>query len=248
MKRIESATNETFRMLKSLLESKGIKKENLFLVFGKNPIEETLKASHKSARHILATQEMSDEAHRLHRFLSPGWDTLFLAPTLFEELNIFGINYPILVCEAPEIKAWDNKGPAVICPFQNPQNLGAALRSAIAFDMKVVLTKESAHPLHPKSIRALSGNIFLHKIEFGPSIKDLDPKLVIVVDKDGSDISKFRFPKDAVLLIGEEGQGVPNHLTDSPRVSIPINTKQESLNAMAALSIAAYQFRTQYKL
>jgi tRNA G18 (ribose-2'-O)-methylase SpoU len=248
MKRIESASNETFRALKSCLESKGIKKENLFFVFGKNPIDETLKASHKKARIILATQEQSDEAHRLHRFLSPGYDTLFLAPPLFEELNVFGIDYPILVCEAPQWNVWNSKGPAVICPFQNPQNLGAALRSAIAFDMKVVLTKESAHPLHPKSTRALSGNIFLHNIETGPSINDLDPETVIVVDKDGDDISKFKFPKDAVLLIGEEGKGVPDHLQDSPRVSIPISNKQESLNAMAALSIAAFQFRTQYKL
>ncbi len=197
---------------------------------------------------ILANQEQSDEAHRLHRFLSPGWDTLFLAQSLFEELNVFGIDYPILVCETPPWESWNKKGPAVICPFQNPQNLGGALRSALAFNMKVVLTKESAHPLHPKSMRALSGNIFLHNIELGPSVHDLDPKTLIVVDKDGDDISRFKFPKDAVLLIGEEGQGVPIHLESSPHVSIPISGTQESLNATVALSIAAYQFRTQYKL
>ena len=248
MKRIESSSNETFRALKSCLESKGIKKEKLFFVFGKNPIDDTLKASHKFAKFILATQEQSDEAHRLHRFLSPGSDTLFFAKNLFEELNVFGIDYPILVCQAPEWKTWDKKGPAVICPFQNPQNLGGALRSAHAFDFKVVLTKESSHPLHPKCVRALSGNIFQHNIEIGPSIQELDPKGLIVLDKGGEDISRFKFPVNVALLIGEEGQGVPQQLGSVTRLSIPISDKQESLNAMAALSIALYQFRTQYKL
>lgn len=250
MKHIESATNETFRTLISLSESKGIKKEGLFFVYGKNPIQDTLRESHLKVRYLLGTQENSDEVHRLHRFLSPQAETIFLIKPLFDELNLFGIPYPLLVCEIPSFPTWRLEAePTVVCPFGNPNNVGAALRSTFAFNFSTVLTRESSHPLHPKSIRALSGNIFSHRIFSGPSIKELAPNpRLVILDNDGTDISQFNFPKNPILIIGEEGQGVPEHLPTVPRISIPIQKQQESLNAMVALSIAVYQYRVQYPL
>ncbi len=250
MKNIDSSSNSIFKVLRTLVDSKGIKKENHFFVFGKNPIHDTLKTSFDHARYILATQEMSDEAHRLNHHLPTRGETLFLAKPLFEELNLFGIDYPILVCESPKFEIWPSgTGPIVVCPFGNPQNLGAALRSALAFDLTVVLTKESAHPLNPRCMRALSGNIFAHTIKLGPSIQELpmSPNLV-VLDKTGTDISKFKFSKDSILVIGEEGLGIPPALQSAKKISIPISHHQESLNAMAALSIAAYAYRSQFPL
>jgi len=222
----------------------------MFFVFGKKPIQETLHASHLNARYILATQEQVGEAHRLNRFLSEG-ETLFLTKPLFDELNMFGIDYPLLVCAAPQFPEWDfeNAAPTVVCPFQNPLNLGAALRTALAFNFRVVITKESAHPLHPRSIRAISGNIFDHKIEAGPSIKNFKShQRLLVVDQGGKDISQFKFSKNAIIVVGEEGQGVPENLKNCTRVSIPINSQQESLNATAALTIATFQYRTQFPI
>ena len=207
-----------------------------------------MRGSYENVKFILARKEHADEAHRLHRNLSNSADTLFLSKELFEELNPFGIDYPIIVCKSPEWSAWDNTGPAIICPFQNPQNLGGALRTALGFNFKVVLTKESSHPLLPKCTRAASGNIFLHNVAQGTSIHDLNDHDIIVLDKDGEDISQFDFPKDSKILVGEEGSGVPSHLNAARKVSIPISSQQESLNVLAALSIALYQYRTQYKL
>jgi TrmH family RNA methyltransferase len=253
MKRIDSESNPKFKIFRSLLESRGIKKEGLFLIFGEKVIEEILLKNPRMIHSILGVQDQSAQVHALFQKLKGySGEAFFLADSLFKELNIFGIPFPILVAYAPEIKPMsEQKGPAVLLPFGDPSNLGAAFRTALAFGLDVIVLKEAAHPLHPKTLRAMSGNIFELSIFAGPSIKELAEfgEQLVLVDQGGKNISDFIFPKNAKILIGEEGPGIPADLKENHSVvTIPISKEQESLNATVAMAIAAYHYRQQFKI
>jgi RNA methyltransferase, TrmH family len=191
---------------------------------------------------------------------SPSADTRFtviaLAKPLFDELDVSGTHAPLLLARTPEIRDADLKAKAsgleVLCALGDPANVGALLRSASAFGAtKVILLKESASPFHPKAVRAASASTLLTKLERGPSIKDL-PQLaeqnllalpVLALDMHGKGMSEFAWPKDARLLIGEEGQGVPNSKAFE-FLSIPMEKDVESLNATVAASVAMFSYRT----
>ena len=57
----------------------------------------------------------------------------------------------------------------------------------------------------------------------------------------------FQWPKDVRLLVGEEGPGLPP-FSFGKRIAIPMTESVESLNAVAAASMALYAYRVQHPL
>ena len=55
----------------------------------------------------------------------------------------------------------------------------------------------------------------------------------------------FQWPKDVRLLVGEEGPGLPP-FSFGKRLAIPMTESVESLNAVAAASMALYAYRVQH--
>ena len=126
-------------------------------------------------------------------------------------------------------------------PFQDPENVGAVIRSAVAFGAaEIVLLAEAANPFHPKSVRASGGAVFRANLLEGPSIQDLPDDLPVVpLSKEGKRISDFKFPAKFALLPGIEGPGLPDRFRRSG-VAIPISPEVESLNAVAATAVALF--------
>lgn len=113
---------------------------------------------------------------------------------------------------------------------------------------QVVLLKESAHPYHPKAIRAASGTMFEVPLVQGPSIRDLlEPATWVTLDVQGESVSTFQWPEDVRILVGEEGLGLPL-ISSGKRLAIPMTESVESLNAVVAVGMALYAYRVQYPL
>jgi TrmH family RNA methyltransferase len=146
---------------------------------------------------------------------------------------------------------WTEESPTegleVLAGLGEPSNLGALIRNCEAFGASLVLLKECAFPFHPKVIRASSGSVFRVKITQGPSILDLKENL-IALDKEGLNIKDFAWPQNARLLVGEEGRGIPEGLKSSTNIQIPMSGRVESLNAVAATSIALFHYRLRHPL
>ncbi|MFH1951224.1 MAG: 16S rRNA (guanine(527)-N(7))-methyltransferase RsmG [Pseudomonadota bacterium] len=239
---IESEQNAIFKDLKKLLTAKGIKKQQMALVFGEKPVKETLKnfpgqcdawitGSDRSLPPAEAPEQMP-------------WYRL--SPPLFKALDLFGTDAPILRVKTRPILKWDSAeglpdGLSLLLPFQDPENVGVVIRSAVAFGVnQVILLEECAHPFLPKAVRASAGAVFHASLFQGPSIKDLPLLLpLIALSPEGKDISQCEFADTAGLLPGVEGGGLPEHLRRQA-FSIPIQHEVESLNAAAATVIALY--------
>lgn len=243
MKFISSESNPQFKVWQQLAESKGIKKHQLCLVSGRKLVPELL---HSRADHVHALL-FSEEHQETPLFLAdpPASSQKFsLQKNLFKQLDLMGTRAPLLIMRLPQVEAWRAQdvpqGLELFIALGDPANLGAVLRSAEAFDaQRVILLSEAASPFLPKSIRASAGAIFRLPLFHGPSIADLNGEF-IVLDKTGTTLNEFRFPKNARLLLGEEGQGIPAQLKGAQKVTIPMAQDTESLNAVVAASIVLY--------
>lgn len=244
-KTIESESNETFKSLKKLLSARGIRKQRQALVSGPKQVSEMLAGFPEKCLAWIGRGDAHPPPESVPAHLA--WYRL--APPLFDALDLFGTDSPLLLARIEEISRWEvsaglPEGCTLFVPFQDPENVGAAIRSAVAFGAaQIVLLDEAANPYHPKAIRASGGAVFRARMLDGPSIRDLPADLPLVsLSKEGENIGDFRFPARFGLLPGVEGPGLPPHLRQKA-ISIPISEEVESLNATVATAIALYVWR-----
>jgi len=245
---ISSPSNEKLKAWLKLSDSKAIKKSRQFLFHDFELLEEVFsqKTSLNSNFLGLITSERSDFPK-----LYQNQPVYRLKKELFSKLDLFQLNSPIGIFEYQKFPEFEYSptisSPEIFLPLGDPLNLGASLRNILAFNFqKVILLKESAHPFHPKSLYASRGAGLFLDLKSGPSIQDLDFD-ILALDRGGENLHQFEWPKNFRLLLGEEGPGVPK-LKNLKKIEVPIGPLTESLNAMAALSIALYSYRTQYSL
>lgn len=243
-KTIQSPSNETFKSFLSLTTAKGLKKEGLFLLSGKDLVSEYLNLPPSKVPKLVAEIVSGNMAS-----VSPAPILYELLPDLFNQLDIIGTHSPILVLEQPEVSAWESKSPSgleVILPLGDPGNLGACIRSCEAFGAQsVILTQEAAHPFLPKSVKASAGSVYRMPLKRGPQLKDIGTP-VHALDARGKNIYNYQWPKDLYLLVGEEGAGL-RFDTYENLLSIPIQSV-ESLNATVSVSLALFHYRSQFSL
>ncbi len=239
---IESDQNDLFKDLKKLLTARGVRKLGKTLIFGQRQASEILRDFPEKCRAWVGRGDESPPPEDAPEHLA--WYRL--APPLFEQIDVFGTHSPFLLADLPDIEAWEPssglpEGCALLIPFQDPENVGAVVRSAAAFGVKrIILLAESAHPFHPKALRASGANAF--RVEFlqGPALASLPENLPLLpLSAEGADLARADFPESFGFLPGMEGPGLPEAWRKRA-VSIPIAPGVESLNAATAAAIAMY--------
>jgi tRNA G18 (ribose-2'-O)-methylase SpoU len=238
---ITSPENPTYKQWRRLLAPGGVKRGERALVSGAKVVAEAFRAFPERAEAwIVAGREMPPAP--------PGSSlpSFRLAPELFAALDVFGTRSPLLVLRPPEIARWEPDhglpdGLSLFVPFQDPENVGGVIRSAAAFGVaRVILLAGSAHPYHPKSLRASAGAVLRAPLAAGPRLVDLPSTLPLVpLSAEGKPLSPEAFPPVCALLPGLEGPGLPEAWRGRA-VSVPHRREVESLNAAAAVAIALY--------
>lgn len=245
MTEITSTTNTHFKRWSELSSARGIKKHQEFILMGEKLINEFM-----SKPNFKIKAEIICEGHRSVVMQSPSTQNLRipvfkLSKGLFNEIDTLGTHYNLLVLEPNEIPTLPDQNPKgleVVAPLGDPSNLGALVRSAVAFGAsKIILTEESCNPYHPKAIKASAGALL--KVDLFKTGKLLDiikDQDMYVLDMVGEDVAKFKWPRNIRLAIGEEGPGFGD-IKGLKRLSVPTQSV-ESLNATVAASIALYNY------
>lgn len=244
IKEIASAQNPSFKVWQKLGDGRGVRKHGLSMVSGLKQVREVLRDFPDRCAGILGrgNEELPVE-------VPPGVTIFRLRPELFRELDFFGVGPPLLLVRVNPLSSWEDKdwplGCTLFIPFQDPANVGAIIRTAVAFGAaRAVMLQEAAHPFHPRSVRASGPAVFRLPLLKGPSIKDLasDQAPLIALAAKGRDVAHCRFPETFGLVPGVEGPGLPKELQGLKTVSIPMSQGVESLNAALAAGIALYQW------
>lgn len=245
---ISSSQNAHVKRWVALQDARGIERSRQCLVSGEKVVRETL-AQHPA----LCLELIHLTGTPLPFSIPPHAKAYALTTPLFEKIDLFGTGAPVLVCQIPPCPSADlearPRGLEILCPLGDPANVGALIRTAAALGVaRVILLKESAHPYHPKAIRAASGTTFTVSLAQGPSIKNLpEPATWVTLDTQGESLPAFQWPKDIRLLVGEEGLGLPP-IASGTRVAVPMTDLVESLNAVVAAGMALYAYRVQHPL
>ena len=132
----------------------------------------------------------------------------------------------------------------VLDRIQEPNNVGAILRSTAAAGLKnVILLDGTADPFNLKSIRASMGAIF-HLNLFNMTEEELINSNLNLVSAhmEGKSYRDFKMSDKSALIFGNEGAGVSKTLLAvSKKITIPIHNV-ESLNVNAAAAILIFHF------
>ena len=251
MRTINSPRNIHVKRWVALQDSRGIVRFQQCLVFGEKVVRETL------LRHPTHCLELLHPAGTRVPFPIPDHvKPCSLSQTIFRHVDLFGTWFPILVCAPPSFPhadlAMQPRGMELLCPLGDPANVGALIRTAAAMGVgQIILLQESAHPYHPKAIRAASGTMFDVRLVQGPSIRELPapvtPATWVTLHAQGESLPAFQWPENIRLVVGEEGPGLPR-LPSGKRLAIPMTKSVESLNAVVAASMAFYAYRVQHPL
>ena len=243
---VVSESNPTYKLAVDLLTGKGIRKNGRALIAGPRVVAEVLARFPGRVEGWLTDSKGPSPPE------SDANATWFrLADPLFRTLDTAGTRSPLLLVQVPEMPEWSPDAPwpegcTLFVPFQDPENVGAVIRSAAAFGVaRIVLLREAAHPFHPKAARAAGTALFQVPLEHGPSIRDLRSAQtpLLALSAEGPDIGSEPFPDRFGLVAGIEGPGLPDHLRTGPTRRIPMQPGVESLNAATATAVALYAWR-----
>lgn len=137
--------------------------------------------------------------------------------------------------------------------IQNPDNLGAIIRTAVATNFTKIYTINCVDVFNEKVLRASMGTAFKTEVieidyQFVNQLKN--EYSVYYADMQGVDIFSInKFDKNIAIVIGNEGNGISQEVRKlvNKTLSIPMQNNVESLNASVSASIIMYQIFTKQK-
>ncbi|MEE3718193.1 RNA methyltransferase [Tumidithrix elongata RA019] len=139
----------------------------------------------------------------------------------------------------------------VLETIQDPGNLGATIRSAVAVGIDgLLVSQDSVDLTHPKIIRATAGQWFRCPMQ---SVRDLPTevqklqaqgmKAIATLPNASTAYWDYDFTQPSLILLGNEGKGLSRELIDlaDEAVTIPLNNHVESLNVAICGSLLLYE-------
>lgn len=143
----------------------------------------------------------------------------------------------------------------VLDHIEDPQNLGAVLRSADVFAADLVLApKKRSAPLTDAAVKASAGAAAYAPLALVPNLADALKRLakagywLYAADMGGTDLSKADIANRSTFVLGNEGSGVSRLLKDACdlTLSIPMAGHVDSLNVSAAAAVMMYEYRRRF--
>lgn len=139
----------------------------------------------------------------------------------------------------------------ILDDVRDPGNLGTIIRLCDWFGItELVCSKQTVDCYNPKVVQATMGSLTRVKISYD-DLNDyltVDHRPVYGTFMDGENIYKSKLPQDAIIVMGNEANGISVAIekTVSNRIGIPrFGTQQatESLNVATATAICLSEFR-----
>ena len=239
---ILSRQNPLVKELASLKEKKGRRRTGTFLVEGHKMVREAVASGMDVVRLILR-EDYAGETYGLPAVLL-GQDAF---AAVCDEKTPQGIAAEVAI---PLRSVQPPQGRCLLLDgLQDPANVGAIIRTAVAAGYEDVYLAGCADPFSPKSVRASMSGVFFARIMQGTQEEILSAIAgmpVIAADMGGEDVFSYVAPEKFCLAVGSEGSGLSALVRSRADVTvrIPMDARTESLNAAVSAGILMYALRT----
>jgi 23S rRNA (guanosine2251-2'-O)-methyltransferase len=232
------------------------------ILYGLHPVEEALKAGKRRFDHVLVARERRDD--RLEAIVSLCKDLKIRLRTEPREALTDIARTPahqgvVAIVRAQQFLSIEDileptGQPRLVLALdgvEDPQNLGALLRSADGAGADaVVMTERRAAPLSAVAAKAAAGAQehlrIARVVNLVRSLEELKRRnlWIIGLDERGTtDYDQFDFTGDCVLVMGREGEGLHELVrrTCDHMLRIPMAGGVSSLNVSAACAVVLFE-------
>lgn len=242
--------------------------ENQVLICGKHPAFSALERRRRKIYNIFITQNLEkelieflqknslQELKNLIKIVEKDFIENLAKGSLSQNIALISSKLKTkqqfdLLEELYNLEDKNNLPPLILLDeISDPHNVGAIIRSSIAFGVnKIIFCKHNAPSENSTIIKCAAGAIERAELIEATNFNNLMEKLkkigywcIGLAGEAKSDINAIRNYKNIALIIGSEGNGIKNLIKKNCDllVKIPINNV-ESLNASVAAALALYE-------
>jgi TrmH family RNA methyltransferase len=245
---ITSLDNPMIKEARSLNDKKFRKFYGKFLVDGEKLVNEVVCGALEVEKIFVDASRLSDFGYILERFEGKVVPvTTKVLNSLSENVTPQGIIAEVFMKETGAFSPLAYEPILILDRIQDPGNLGTIIRTAAATGFKNIVLIDTADAYSPKVVRSSSGGIFyldIFRMTEAEIISFCERKQIelLVADMDGENIFKTSVNlQNFALVIGNEGQGVSETFKRlGRRISLPMKSQMESLNAGVSASVLMY--------
>ncbi len=258
LEKLTSRANGKIKSASLLLKASERKKTNRFLLEGARLCGDAVRSG-TPIEEFFATEEAAEKYSDIFSECAAASESAYyITPDIAEKLSDTSTTQEMFcVCrengDNEKIENIDTNGFYVFTEnLQNPDNLGAVVRSAEALGADGLIVYSGCDIRSPKALRASMGGLLRFPVyritdtaEFLKFAKSKGMKVfATVASGDAENIISADKTGGIICIIGNEGNGITDETLAlcTNRVTIPMKGKAESLNAAAAAAITVWEF------
>ena len=242
-----SISKNQLKLITSLSQKKYRQKHNLFIAEGVKVLNELLNSTFEIETLFCTDDfEATISEEKVVRISETELKKVSTLKSPNKALGIFKI---------PKEKAVQNSGLTIaLDAINDPGNLGTIIRLCDWFGItQLVCSKDTVDCYNQKVVQASMGSLTRVSIHY----TDLENYITksnldtFIADMDGENVYKTKLPKEGILIMGNEANGVSKEIKSllQYKISIPrfgATQETESLNVAAATAILLSEFKRGY--
>jgi len=259
MQVVTSAANPVVKRVRQLADRKHRRRQQAFVVEGLQPVWRAAQAGRRFQALIVAPDLLANQAARamVADLESDGVPVTRVSAELFGRLSDRDGPAGLAAIVAGGLAGLDSLVVradsvfVVLHELANPGNIGTIVRTADAAGAAgVILLGNTADPLSGPAIKASMGSVFATPTVAASSAAELlswarahGCQVAAMTGGGASDLWHTELPRPLLVLLGNEGAGLPDELLAAAdlRVRIPMTGTAESLNVAAAAAVVLFE-------
>lgn len=254
---IESKENKLIKYIKALQKTSFAEKENAFTLEGERIIKEAL-CCELAIRASLFTSEFYEknkEEDYFKKLLSRSEQSFFIKDNLLDKIRAVNTNPGILILVNKKLLSGgcgkiSGNAAVYLDAVKDPGNLGAILRTALAFGVKeIMMTPDTVSVYNTKAIRSSAGAVFKLRLYGNAGPQDLEKlkhkgySVYATSSHAQKSVTGHKIILPAVLVFGEEAGGISDEARGLSDIvlKLPLKENVESLNVSITAAIFLYE-------
>ena len=239
-----SLSKNHIKLITSLQQKKYRQKHKLFVAEGIKVVNELLNSSFECDK-LFATEAFDSSMVNAEVILISEIDLKKIS-------QLKSPNKVLALFNIPEVQEKESSGLVLaLDEINDPGNLGTIIRLCDWFGVtKLVCSKNTVDCYNQKVVQASMGSLTRVDIVYQDLIPFLNDAVSpsFIADMEGENVYTSKLPENAILIMGNEANGVSKDVRDvvSSKISIPRfgNVKEtESLNVATATAILLSEFK-----